>query len=220
MSFLQNFTLFNRVSDEIKKFIFGPNNENLDEILDRFYSIRQERRARLISYIISTYVILLLCMVTAYLYGLHRLQTKLDSSVEYLNELASIYNEYISTETSYMSIMKSLQTSSHGTSELAQVLAQKAQELGVDIQDIPPNLPAIDLPSSSPLSKSLRMARIDVKLNSVSIKKMMDYINAIQTMPQKFKVSSLEIKQMTDTKLYFNVNMIAEGYIPIEKGQE
>lgn len=205
--------MLDNMMSALKAQIFGEDNSRLDYFIDYFYSIRQEKRAKIIFYSIISSVVFSLFLLVFYFYGLHSLQKKLDYAVADTNELKMLKTPYMEIQRQFLQIMPGLQ-SANQVSQVVSALDQTAKSMDIQVANLPSSPPVLDLPSSHPLAQKFQQVRIEYKLSNVSLKRTINYIAAIQQLPNKFKVTKLEISQIFGTRLYFNVNLIVECYVP------
>jgi hypothetical protein len=215
-SFLKNFEALDNLISLLKTSVFGENNSRLDYFIDHFYGIRPQKREKIIFYSLISSVALFFFFIFLYFFGLHSLQQNLNHAVADTNQLQVLKIPYSAVQSQFTQIESNLE-SANQLAQVASALDQKAKSMEIQTADLPSTPPLVALPSSHPLAKKFQKARIEYRLVNVSIKKIVDYIKAIQEMPNKYQVTKLDISQIFGTRLYFNVSMVVECYVPSVK---
>lgn len=212
MSLIENIEqIISRFVNGFKKIVFGENNSHIDEILDYFYSIRQEKRTKIVVYSIGSSTAIVILIFGLYFFGLYNQQKNLNLSVANLVELKKIKSSYTAIQERFVSETKSMQANT--LSGVVSFLNEKATLFSLQTTPIPPKPPLIDLPGSNPLSNQYKKARIDFKISNISLKRTMDFVNEIHKSPGKFKVTKLDIQQIYGTKLYFDVGLTVDALV-------
>jgi hypothetical protein len=207
MSSLENIIDFSR----FREFIFGKNNIRLDVLLDKFYSIRQEKRSKLVFFSVLGLILFFISSIIFYFYGLHILQVQLNEVTRSFNQLSSVKGAYLSINQEFKKLSNELKnTNSAGF--LHDVIDAKAKELNIDLTFVSEKATVLDLSAADPMSSHFQKVRMDCKLNSVSLRKIIDFLSLIQKTENKLKVEKLEIQQKFGTKLYFDVNVSIAAY--------
>ena len=96
---------------------------------------------------------------------------------------------------------------------LISVLETKAKELGLATSGFPPQLPTTDLPAGNPLADKYQNAKVGFRVSNLSLKKIADYVIAIETTQHMLRVSSLKVKSTYQNKLYFDATFEVEGTV-------
>lgn len=220
MSLVDNLPILSNFVSQIKDLIFGENNSRIDTVLDYFFSLRQEKRAKIVFYSIITLIFLILFIIFFYFIGLHRLQNELNEAADNVKELNNLQPSFMIVNQEFSNISTTLQKNNQYNA-ITSVLDQKAKDLGIESSPLPEKPSLIDLQNTDPLYQQFQKVKIDYKLLNISLRKIIDYINAIQQLENKLKITKLEIQQKFGTKLYFDVSLTVEAYIPSQqKSQE
>ena len=207
---------FTQILQTSKSFIFGENNYRLDYLIENFYRLNHERRSMIIVASIATTVILFVLIILLYVIGLFSLQGKLNSAYSNTNALKEFKAPYMAVQSSFDELVNGLKSSNSSLS-LVSVLDQKAKDLGLQASGFPAKPLITKFPSQSPFADQFQKVSVDFKLSGVSLKKMMEFINTIEQMPNKLKVSKFRLLSITEAKLYFDVLLTVDGLIPAEK---
>ncbi|APJ03000.1 hypothetical protein [Silvanigrella aquatica] len=199
-----------------KTFIFGENNQRLDYLIENFYRLNHERRSLIILASIATGVIFFGLSILFYLIGLFSLQSNLNSAYSNTYSLKELKAPYMAIQGNFDELVNGIK-SSNDNLNLNSLLDQKAKELGIQASNFPSKPTITKFTSQSPLAEQFQKESIDFKLTGVSLKKTMEYLNAIEQMPNKLRVAKFRILSITDAKLYFDVLLTVEGLIPEDK---
>ena len=197
---------------KIKELIFGKNNIRLDVLIDKFYSIRQEKRSKLVFYCVIGLFLFFVSLISMYVYGLYNLQNQLDDAFANYNDLNNIKSSYVFVNQEFSKIVGSLK-SVNNVNSIQSAIDQKAKELNIDLSFVTDKPTLSELASGDALFGQFQKARIECKLNTVSLKKIIDFINTIQKTDNKFKIDRLEIQQKFGTRLYFDVNLTISAFV-------
>ena len=186
------------------------------DLIDRFYNIRQEKRSKLIIYSILVCIILFLVIIYSYFYGLFYLQSSLGKGADSLIKLQSAKTSFTVVQTEFIKIADQI-SHNNNPQTIISVVEGQARSLGLQISNMPKEPNLIDLPTTSVLGSDFKKARIEFKISGVSLKKMTDFFNGLNSLPNKFKILKLDILQTFGNKLYFDVGVILEAYVPVQK---
>lgn len=205
-----------QVVQSTKIFIFGENNHRLDYLIENFYRLNHERRSMIIVASIATGIVLFILTILLYIIGLFSLQGSLNTAYSNINALKEFKAPYMAVQGRFDELVNGIKSANSNLS-LVSVLDQKAKDLGVQASGFPAKPFITKFPSQSPFTEQFQKVSVDFKLTSVSLKKMMEYINVIEQMPNKLKVSKFRLLSVTEAKLYFDVLLTVDALIPVEK---
>ncbi len=200
----------------IRVIIFGENNNRLDFLIEYFYRLNHERRSLIIVTSIITGVVIFVLTILLYIIGLFSLQGKLNSAYSNANTLKEFKPLYMAVQGSFNELVNGLKSANSSLS-LVSILDQKAKDIGIQVSGFPAKPVVSKFSSQSPFVDHFQKVSVDFKLNGVSLKKMMEYINTIEQMPNKLKVSKFHLLSITEAKLYFDVLLTVDGLIPLEE---
>lgn len=209
----------NQYSQNIKTLLFGENNSRLDFIIEQFYRLNHERRSSIIVASIATAVVLFIAIIVTYFISIFSLQNRLSNAYTNTNTLKEIKTSYVGVQTKFEEITNSL-ISTNSNLNLISMVEQKAKDLGVQVSGFPSKPALTKFPSQYPLAENFQRASIDFKLSNISIKKMLEFINNIEELPNKLKVTKYRLISLTDAKLYFEVYLTVEALVPNENANK
>lgn len=206
----------NQFSQTMKTLIFGENNARLDYLIEQFYRLNHERRSFIIVSTLVAAILFFIGLICLYFLGLYSLQSKLSSAYTNSNALREIKPAYISVQTKYEEITSGI-SSANANLNMISIVDQKAKDLGIQVSGFPSKPTITKFPNQNPLAENFQKESIDFKLSNISLKKMMEFINGLEQLPNKLKVTKYRLISITEAKLYFEVLLTVEAIIPNEK---
>lgn len=196
----------------IRQLMFGKQNERIEFVMDSYYKLSPEARTGVIAGGIFVSGILLIFIVSMYVFSLGMLQDRLEGAFEATNQLRDAKTIYTSTKKKFEALEERLNTANQNLSIIS-VLETKAKDLGLQTRGFPPQVPTTELAESNPLAKRYQNAKVEFKVQNASLRKIMDYVMAIETLPNMLRVTSLRIKALYQNKLYFDATLEVEGTV-------
>lgn len=196
----------------LRSALFGRQNERIEFVMDSYFKLPPEGRTAVLvgGFLLS--VLALVGLVGVYVAALGSLQARLDQAFEATNKLREANHSYQITKQKFSDLEQKLQAANQGL-VLISVLEQKAKELGLATNGFPPQLPTTDLPANNPLADKYQNAKVEFRVSNASLKKIIDYVIAIESTPHMLHVSSLKIKALYQNKLYFDATLEVEGTV-------
>src|SRR3954471_19832119 len=99
MSALQNIrdsiqSLVGRVVDQIRRSLFGANNERIDFIMDSFYKLSPEHQTGVLAGVAGMLLVFVLGAFTIYFTRINALEDELNASFDALTEVRSLSSKY------------------------------------------------------------------------------------------------------------------------------
>lgn len=218
MSMIESIPGLSDFVSNIKVFVFGENNSRIDSILDYFFSLRQEKRTKIIFYSCIGIFVLFLLIIFLYFFGLYKLQKSLDQATNNIQELNSILPSFVSVSHDFSKNVDGLKQSNQYSSIIGS-LEEKTKSLGLEISALPKKPTLIDLQNTDPLFGQFQKVKIDYKISNISLTKIITYLTAVKQMDNHFKITKFEIQQKFGTKLYFDTGITLEAYVPSGKSE-
>jgi hypothetical protein len=197
-------------SSKLKHAVFGPQNERLEYLMDSYFKLSPEGRSGVIAGGIAISVCAVLGTIGLYLAALSNLQSKLDFAFEATNKLREAHSAFGSSNQRFKDLDERLSNASQGLT-LISVLEQKAKELQVTTSGFPPQVPLTDLPATNPLADKYQTAKVEFRASNISLKKIIEFVIAIESTPHRLRVSSLKIKGLYQNKLFFDSTLEVEA---------
>jgi hypothetical protein len=203
---------FSQLSAPLRTLVFGKQNERLEYVMDSYFKLPPEGRSAVIFGSIVLSIVLLVAIVTGYVAALGSLQSRLDEAFEAMNKLKESHTAHSLTKQKFSDLEQKLEASTQGLVVIS-VLEQKAKELGLTTSGFPPQLPSTELVQGNPLAEKYQNAKVEFRVNNASLKKIMDYVIAIEGTQHMLRVSSLKIRSLYQNKLFFDATFEVEGIV-------
>lgn len=196
----------------VRQAIFGRQNERIEFLMDSYFKLPPEgRTAALVGgFFLGT--LFLIGIIALYLAALTGLQGRLDQAFEATNKLREAHTAHSINKQKFTDLEQKLQAANQGLVVIS-VLEQKAKELGLATSGFPPQLPVSDLPANNPLSANYQNAKVEFRVSNVSLRKIVDFVIAIESTPHMLRVSSLKVKALYQNKLFFDATFEVEGTV-------
>ena len=203
---------FKELLAEAKVLVFGEGHARIDALLDYYYSIRQEKRSRIVNYALGIGVCALIGVIGLYVWGLMSLQGRFDGALGDLGELRELASSHSVLQTTYQEAVTRLKNS-NPQDRIIPAIEDIAQEVGVEGEMEEKTLPLFSLQGGHVLSKNFQKTKLEYHLPGVSLRKMIQFITTLQKSPNMFHVTKLTLEQATQEKLYFDVKLVIEAYV-------
>jgi hypothetical protein len=196
----------------LRNLVFGKQNERIEYIMDSYFKLSQEGRTGVL--LGGGFAIFLsgILMFTLYVSLLSSLETQTTEAIDLTNQLKDLQNTHMITKQKFADLETKLDAANQNLVVIG-VLEQKAKDLGLATSGFPPQLPTTELPSFNPLAEKFQNAKVEFRLSNASLKKIVDYVLAIENAPHMLKVTSLKIKALYQNKLYFDATLEVEGIV-------
>jgi hypothetical protein len=205
-----------QIIPSLKLFIFGENNQRLEYLIESFYRLNHERRSIIIISSVFSGVTIFILSIIIYIIGLFLLQSNLNSAYNNSNTLKEFKAPYMAIQGNFDELINGIKSSNSNLS-LASLLEQKAKDLGIQTSHFPSKPLITKFTGQSSLVDLFQKESIDFKISGASLKKIMEYINIIEQMPNKLRVTKFRLLSITEAKLYFDVLLTVEALIPEDK---
>lgn len=198
----------------LRTLVFGRQNERLEYVMDSFLKFTPEQRALAIVGGIGGFLLLILMIVWMYFSASATLQRELDAAFTATNRLVEVQSSFAMSRQRFSELEGALQVNQDLS--LITLIESKAKEMSVSVSDFPSqqeiSVPAAPLNASA--LKNYRIAKIRFSINRAGLKKIVEFIVALESLPNKLKVAGLTIKRGFTDKLYLDANVEVEAVLP------
>lgn len=201
-----------RLTGPLKIAVFGKNNERLEYVMDSYFKLSPEARTGVIAAAWAGGIVLFLMVIGIYIMMLGHLQNRLDTAFTATNRLSEARQSYQITKQRFDELERRL-ASANENFVLFSVLEQKAKDLGLQTGGFPPQLPVVDFPSANPLSEKYQSAKVEFRVSNASLKKIIEFVVAIESTPHLLRVSSLKVRGLFANKLFFDAILEVEATV-------
>ncbi len=196
---------------KIRDFIFGEKYSRLYSLLDRYYSLRVEKRPKYLFYFFIVIFLAIAFLLTSYFVSLRKLQNNLNVAVVNLEKFSGLKYQYKSQNEDFKQIESILKKSDANL--IIADIEDKAKEMGIELSGMPSAPQLYDLKNSSALFEKFQLAVVDFGAPNASLKQIIDFVNSLHKMPNRFRVTGIEIHQKFNNKLYFDASFRVEAYV-------
>lgn len=200
--------------DQIQIRIFGENNSRLDKILNAYYNLREEKRNSVRTAGIVGVLVCLCLVMGMYFYGLFALQMRLNHATDTYLKIQEMKPNFLAIQAEYSKLTSQFEKANQ-PQMLVSTLGQVANNLNLKIDTLgPQSTTLVDLPRTSVLSNQFQKAKINFQITGISLRRLTEFLTAVYQLPNKFTLTKLEILQVFGNKLYFDVSLSMEAYVP------
>ncbi len=196
----------------MRSLIFGRQNERIEFVRDSYFKLPPEGRTAVLVGGTVLGVFTLFGFIAIYIAALGSLQGKLDQAFEATNILREAHQTHLITKQKFSDLENKLQSANQGLVVIS-VLESKAKELGLATSGFPPQLPVTDLPVNNPLADKYQNAKVEFRISNASLKKIIDFVIAIEGTNHMLHVVSLKIKGLYQNKLFFDATLEVEATV-------
>lgn len=196
----------------IRTALLGRQNERIEFLMDSYLKLTPEWRSAVLVGGIFLSILSLIGIISIYLAALGGLQGRLDQAFEATNQIKELRNSYLVTKQKFTDFESKLETANQGL-VLISVIETKAKELGLSASGFAPQPTTTDLPPNNPLNTKYQNAKVEFRISNVSLKKIVEFVIAVENLPHMLRVSSLKIKALYQNKLFFDATFEVEGLV-------
>jgi hypothetical protein len=198
-----------KVRTQVRRAVFGANNEKLDFLMDSFYKLNpQQRSGAILGALVAVFLFVSIVFIL-YFSRVAALESDLNEGFAALYRLQNLKREYQLESKKYDGLVESV-------TRKAQTLAMKpffekiAKQQNVTLQDIQEK--KSDLPSDIILSEQLKYTTASIGFNKISVPKLMKFLVEIERSKTFLTIEDLEIRARYQDSLYFDVDAKIRGY--------
>jgi hypothetical protein len=184
--------------------------------MDSYFKLPSEGRTAVVAGAFIVAGLTVFGFIGLYLSALSSLQSKLDQSFQAVNKLRAKQVEYAVTKRKFDELDKRI---SNVTSSLQilSLLEEKAKSLDLQISGNTKTDKASsekDFIKGTLLAEKYKSTRSEFRVSNVSLKKIIDFVVAIESDDKMLRVSDLRIKGLYQNKIYFDATFAIDGIEP------
>lgn len=214
MSALQNIrdsiqSLVARVVDQIRRSLFGANNERIDFIMDSFYKLSPEHQTGVLASVAGMLLVFVLGAFTIYYSRINALEDELNASFDALTEVRGLSSTYEQELKRYQEL-KSAVSRSASEFKPKPFFESKANQVGVQIADL--RSQDTEIPAESPLAADFRYTQVEFKLPKVSLPRLLKFMEEVEKSNGSLNVHSLQIRTRYGDRLFFETSAKVIAY--------
>ncbi|MCX6123489.1 MAG: hypothetical protein NTV34_01870 [Proteobacteria bacterium] len=200
------------LAKEISKRTLGANNERLDLVVDSFYKLEPSQRNAVIAGGISVLSFVVLAFVALYFSQVNSLNRELNKRFDALYELRELRRDYQIEDQRFAKLVESVLSAS-GTIRIKPYFEKIANEQSVQIEGLTET--KVPIPSDNPMSDKLQEVKVEMRLNNISIPRLLNFVIEVEKASGSIRVQDLQIRARYGTKLFFDVQIKGHGYVPL-----
>lgn len=197
------------ITGELRKKVFGSNNENIDLLVDTFYKLEPPQRNAVIGGGIALLGLLVFSFLALYFSQINALNRDLNRRFDALYEIKELKADYLREDKRFQNLSDAL--GGAGSVRIKPYFEKIANEQGVQISDISES--RAPLPADNPLGAKFQEVKADVRLSKISIPRLLNFIVEIEKGEGFVRVQDIDIRAV-GTKLFFEVTLKARGLAP------
>ena len=190
--------------------VMGANNERLDFLMDSFYKLSPPQRTAALSGLIGVVGFFVFGAVILYFSQVGRLRSELNESFEALHEMQSLKAEYQAEQKRYDKLTEQIARKT-GDLRPKPFFEKIANEQGVQIEGGLTET-RVPLPADNPLSEKMQEVRVEMRLNNISVPRLLNFLVEVEKANNFVRVQDLEIRARFGTRLYFDSKLKARAY--------
>ncbi len=200
---------FNRTRKIIKARLFGVNNERLDFIMDSFYKLSPQHQTGVVVGVGVGLLVVLALVFYIYFAAMASLEKRLTSNFDAIYSLRKLSDTFNTEQAKYDALLANIKSKTSGL-RMKPFFERKAKDTNVQIQGLTDEV--IDLPAENPLAKDLSYTSAEMRMNNISIPKLVNFIVEIEKEDNFIKVENLDVRSRFGTKLFFDATVKFRGY--------
>ena len=147
-----------------------------------------------------------------YFTQVNSLNRELNKRFDALYELRDLKRSYQTEDQKFTKLVDSVLSAS-GTLRIKPYFEKIANEQGVQLEGLTET--KVPIPSDNPMSERLQEVKVKVRLNNISIPRLLNFVIEIEKGSGSIRVQDLQIRARYGTKLFFDVEVTGHGYIPL-----
>lgn len=202
-------SLVARVVDQIRRSLFGANNERIDFVMDSFYKLSPEHQTGVLASAAGMLLVFVLGAFTIYYSRINALEDELNASFDALTEVRSLSATYDQELKRYQEL-KAAVSRSAAEFKPKPFFESKANQVGVQIADL--RSQDTEIPAESPLAADFRYTQVEFKLPKVSLPRLLKFMEEVEKSNGSLNVHSLQIRTRYGDRLFFETSAKVIAY--------
>ena len=190
--------------------VLGANNERLDFLMDSFYKLSPPQRTAAFSGLIAIVGAFVFGAIILYFAQVSQLRKELNDSFAALHEMQTLKGEFQSEQRRYDKLVEQI-TRKTGDLRPKPFFEKIANEQGVQIEGGLSET-RVPLAADNPLSEKMQEVRVEMRMNNISIPRLLTFLVEVEKANNFVRVQDLEIRARFGTRLYFDSKLKARAY--------
>ena len=196
------------MTSEVRKRLFGANNENLDLLVDSFYKLEPQQRNGVIAGGVATLVVVVVGFLALYFAQVNSLNRELNKRFEALYEIRDLRADYQREDQRFQTLVETISGGS-ASIRIKPYFEKIAIEQGVQLEGL--TEVKAPLPSDNALGERFQEVKVEMRLNNISIPKLLNFIVEVEKGGGFIRIQDLQIRARYGTKLFFDAQIKARG---------
>jgi hypothetical protein len=202
-------SLVGRVVDQVRRSLFGANNERVDFVMDSFYKLSPQHQTGVMAGAAGVLLVFVLGAFTIYYTRINALEDELNASFDALTEVRNLTSTYDQELKRYQEL-KVVVSRSAADFKPKPFFESKANQVGVQIADL--RSQDTEIPAESPLAADFRYTQVEFKLPKVSLPRLLKFMEEIEKSNGSLNVHSLQIRTRYGDRLFFETSAKVIAY--------
>ncbi len=198
--------------EKLRSSLFGRQNERVEAAIDFYFRLSPDARTGLFAGSAAGAVVLILGILALYIGGLRSLQGNLDGAFSASSEIQTLKRTDGAVKERFTDLQERLTAAAQGLA-LVSVLDDMAKEMGLSASGFPAQLPLTEFTPPNPLAGKFQTAKVEFKIANASIRKLVEFVLAIESTPHLLRVSQLKIKGLYQNKQLFDASLEVEATV-------
>lgn len=197
----------NLVAD-LRKRIFGANNENIDLLVDTFYKLEPPQRNAVIAGGVAGLCLIVFTFLAVYFTQISSLNRELNRRFDALYEIRELKADYQREDKRYQSLVDAI-SGGAGSLRIKPYFEKVANEQGVQLSDLSES--RTPLPAENALGERFQEVRLEMRMQNISVPRLLNFIIEVEKGGGFVRVQDLQIRSRYGTKLFFDASIKARG---------
>ena len=202
-------SLVSRVIFQVRRSLFGMNNERIDFMMDSFYKLSPKHQTGLLAGVAGLLLVFVLGAFTIYFSRINALEDELNTSFDALQEVRTLNVSYDQELKRYQEL-KSIVSRNSSEFKPKPYFESKSNQVGVQIQDL--RSQDSDIASDSPLATDFRYSTVEFRLPKVSLPRLLKFIEEVEKGNPSLNFHSLLIRTRYGDRLFFETTAKVVAY--------
>lgn len=198
-----------RVVEQVRRSIFGVNNERIDFLMDSFYKLTPQHQTAAMAGAAGVLLVFVLGAFIVYFSRINALEDELNSSFDALQEVRNLTSNYDQELRRYQEL-KSIVSRNASEFKPKPFFESKANQVGVQIADL--RSQDADIPAESPLAQDFRYVSVEFKLPKVSLPRLLKFVEEVEKSNANLNIHSLQVRTRYGDRLFFETSAKVVGY--------
>ncbi|MBC7660658.1 MAG: hypothetical protein H7249_13265 [Chitinophagaceae bacterium] len=202
-------SLWSRVVIQIRRTLFGMNNERIDFMMDSFYKLSPQHQTGLLAGIAGLLLVFVLGAFTIYFTRVNALEDELSTSFDALQDIKSLGASYDQELKRYQEL-KGIVARNSAEFKPKPYFEKASNDVGVQIQELRSS--DSDIAADSPLATDFKYSTVEFRLPKVSLPRLLKFIEEVEKGNPSLNFHSLQVRTRYGDRLFFETNAKVVAY--------